>query len=385
MPKPTGKRVFGLDLMRATAISLVVFSHISWLLPFKSGLLVDLMSVAGVIGVEIFFVLSGFLIGRIIYDFFVSEDFHSGDIKYFWIRRWFRTLPNYFLALMWNLIILLALGFSIPDGIWRYVFFIQNFTSGIPAFFYESWTLSIEEFAYLIGPLLIYLFYLLRKTGDRSRQFLYMVICIILLCTGLRLIYNTNQEIRDMQHWNLNLKAVVIYRLDAVYYGALAAYFSLIWPNFWKRSRFILFLSGVFLFLALNLIPVAKGILIESHPTFWNVWYLPLNSAAIMLTLPLLSQWQAGRNIITRLITQLSLISYAMYILHYSIIMQVMRHVIPNEQFIGLDLMVYIITYIALVLLCSFVLYKFYEKPMTELRDHPKIIEHFRLKRENNS
>ena len=379
-----GKRIFGLDLMRATAISLVVFSHISWLLPFKSGLLIDLMSIAGVIGVEIFFVLSGFLIGRIIYRFFISEDFHSGEIKYFWIRRWFRTLPNYFLALMWNLIILLALGFSIPEGIWRYVFFIQNFTSGIPPFFYESWTLSIEEFAYLIGPLLIYLFHLLRKSGDRSRQFLYMVICIILLCTVLRLIYNANQEIRDMQHWNLNLKAVVIYRLDAVYYGALAAYFSLIWPNFWKRSRFILFLFGVFLFLALNLLPVAKGILIESHPAFWNVWYLPLNSVAIMLTLPQLSQWQARRNFITRLITQLSLISYAMYILHYSIIMQVLRHVIPNEQFIGLDLMVYVITYIAIVLLCSFVLYKFYEKPMTNLRDHPKIINRFLPKREKD-
>ncbi|NNK88495.1 MAG: acyltransferase [Flavobacteriaceae bacterium] len=385
MPKPMGKRVFGLDLMRATAISLVVFSHISWLLPFKSGLLVDLMSIAGVIGVEIFFVLSGFLIGRIIYKFFVSEDFHSGDIKYFWIRRWFRTIPNYFLGLMWNLIVLLALGFSIPDGIWKYVLFIQNFSSGIPVFFYESWTLSIEEFAYLIGPIIIYLFYLFRRNGNRSRQFLYMVICIILMCTVLRLIYNANQEIRDMEYWNLNLKAVVIYRLDAVYYGALAAYLSLVWPGFWKRSRFVLFFLGVCLFIVLNLLPVAQGILIESYPAFWNVWYLPLNSVAIMLTLPLLSNWHASSNVMTRLITGLSLISYAIYVLHYSIIMQVMRHVIPNEQFIGIDLLIYIVVYLTAVLLSSYLLYKVYEKPMTDLRDHPKIIDRFRLKRENNS
>ena len=56
------KRIFGLDLMRAVAILLVVFSHITWIIPKTKGFIPDLMSIAGVIGVEIFFVLSGFVL-----------------------------------------------------------------------------------------------------------------------------------------------------------------------------------------------------------------------------------------------------------------------------------------------------------------------------------
>ena len=51
------KRIFGLDIMRAVAILLVVFSHTLWIVPGAQGFIPDLLSLAGVIGVEIFFVL----------------------------------------------------------------------------------------------------------------------------------------------------------------------------------------------------------------------------------------------------------------------------------------------------------------------------------------
>jgi peptidoglycan/LPS O-acetylase OafA/YrhL len=77
------KRIFGLDLMRAVAILLVVFSHVSCIMPKAQGFIPDLMSIAGVIGVELFFVLSGFLIGRIIYRLYVSEEFNFKSVSYF--------------------------------------------------------------------------------------------------------------------------------------------------------------------------------------------------------------------------------------------------------------------------------------------------------------
>ncbi len=377
MQTSLGKRVFGLDLMRAAAISLVVFSHIGWLLPNKSGMLFDFMSISGVLGVEIFFVLSGYLIGRIIYKFFVREDFNFSNISYFWFRRWFRTLPNYFLVLMFNLMVILAMGFSIPEGIWKYVFFIQNFSSEMPPFFYESWSLSIEEFAYIVGPLFIFVLFIWKPRANRSLQFLLTVVFIIVLSTLARILYNMNQEDGTMQQWNMGLRAVVIYRLDAVYYGALAAYISVKWPKWWMKVRFIACLFGFLIFTALNTLPVIKQIFIESNPAFWNVWYLPLNSFAIMLGLPVLGSWYAKPNVPVRLITKLSMISYGVYLLHYSVIMQVMRHQIPNEQLLGFDLCVYILVYLAIVLICAYVLYRFYEKPFTDLRDDPKIIKWF--------
>ena len=126
------KRVFGLDLMRAVAIVLVVFSHISWIVPKAKGLIPDLMNIAGFIGVEIFFVLSGFLIGRLIYKLYISEDFRFYSVFYFWVRRWFRTLPNYYLVLIINGLIAIYLGTQLPVNIWQYGFFIQNFASDMP-------------------------------------------------------------------------------------------------------------------------------------------------------------------------------------------------------------------------------------------------------------
>lgn len=373
MQKTERQRVFGLDLMRATAITLVVFSHVSWLLPEKTGLLFDLLSVFGVIGVEIFFVLSGFLIGRIIYQFFLKEDFKFGDITYFWIRRWFRTLPNYFLALQFNMIVILAIGSSLPDGIWKYFFFIQNFSSGITPFYYESWTLSVEEIGYLLGPLLIFLLFIIRPKSNRSKQYLFMVLFIIILCTLLRYIYNLNDDIREMRNWNLNLKSVVIYRLDAIYYGALAAYLYFKFPKFWNRFSLGLFFLGISVFGLVNILPLQYNILIETNPGFWNIWYLPICSLSIALCLPLMTQWKINKTIPGLLITKLSLISYAVYILHYSIILQVLRHQIPNEDFVGFDLIIFILLYLATVLFCSYLLFKFFESPFTELRDHPRI------------
>ncbi len=109
------KRIFGLDIIRAVAIMLVVFSHALWIVPGVKGLIPDMLRLAGVMGVEIFFVLSGFLIGRIVYKLFVSDDFNFNKVKYFWIRRWFRTLPNYYFILIVNILLALYLGNELPE------------------------------------------------------------------------------------------------------------------------------------------------------------------------------------------------------------------------------------------------------------------------------
>ena len=57
-------------------------------------------------GVELFFVLSGFLIGGILIKTFQKDNsFGIKTISNFWIRRWFRTLPNYDLILILNIIV----------------------------------------------------------------------------------------------------------------------------------------------------------------------------------------------------------------------------------------------------------------------------------------
>ena len=368
-----GKRVFGLDLMRAVAIMLVVFSHIYWIIPNSQGVIIDLMGIAGVLGVEVFFVLSGFLIGRIVYRLYVSEDFNFKSLSFFWVRRWFRTLPNYYLALLLNIVVILFIGSRLPEGLWKYFVFVQNFASEMPSFFMESWSLSIEEFAYIIGPLLLYATLFIKTNLSKSKQFFLVTLFVILVFILTKWIYALNDDMRSMTKWNSGLKAVLIYRIDAIYYGVLAAYISLIMPQLWKRVRRITFVFGCLLLLGLNIGIPMKFIFIESYPIFWNLFYLPLNSIAIMLMLPFCSQWKNAPQLISVPITFISLISYAIYVLHYSIILQLLKYKLPTENLPRFDIVVYIVVYICLTVLCSYVLYRCFEKPITDLRDSKRV------------
>jgi len=371
------QRIFGLDLMRAVAILLVVFSHITWIVPNAKGLIPNLMSIAGVYGVEIFFVLSGFLIGRIVYRIYSSEDFGFSKVFYFWIRRWFRTLPNYYLALAVNIGVAIYLGTHLPKSPWQYGFFIQNFAWQMPNFFGESWSLSIEEFAYIIGPLLLYLTLFIKSKTSKSKIFLVVTLLTICFFTITKLIYAQLDDVKTMMYWNQNVKAIVIYRIDAIYYGVLAAYISIVRPKFWNQIKYVSFVTGVILFMSINVLVPLKGIFIETHRQFWDVWYLPINSIAIAMTLPILSHMDSASQLISKPITFISLISYSMYLFHYSIILQLLKYYIPTEGLPSFDVLIYIITYLSLTILVAYIIYKLFEKPLMNLRDKPLIKNRF--------
>ena len=86
-PAAHAGRVFGLDFVRFVAVSLVLAAHAGdvfdpvWQAP-------RLLETFGVCGVELFFVLSGFLIGGIIIDTLERDGRWVGN---FWLRRWMRT------------------------------------------------------------------------------------------------------------------------------------------------------------------------------------------------------------------------------------------------------------------------------------------------------
>jgi len=161
-------RIFGLDLMRATAILMVVAGHCLWIYPQDDSLFHQLLQLFGFFGVEIFFVLSGFLIGKILYQLYLKEDFSLATVFYFLKRRWYRTLPNYYLVLLINIIIAGFIGYEMPQ-LWRYFFFLQNFKVSMLPFFTESWSLAVEEFAYVVLPFFIFMVGLVINPKNKSR------------------------------------------------------------------------------------------------------------------------------------------------------------------------------------------------------------------------
>lgn len=387
-------RIFGLDLLRAIAILGVLGSHILWIFPDASGLLAYILRFGGVMGVEIFFVLSGFLIGRILYRLFTKDQFKAQHFSYFLVRRWFRTLPNYYVILILNILLVMAIGRELPDTLPLYFGFLQNFKEGMDIFFTESWSLPIEEFAYILGPLLLILGALLFKkrkgkeinveqhtvnAQPASRLFLGVTVFVILVFLVNKIFYVTQLTDTSADYWNINLKAVLWYRIDAIYYGVLAAYLSIVYKENWIRHARIIAIVGLLLFLFLQGIMSVYQLTSDKSPWLWNVFFLPIMSVIYASFLPVLSQWKERPKFLGRTLTVISLISYAIYLLHYGIILQAMRWLWPIEMMTSTVRVVYTCIYLILVFGLSYGWYRLFEKPMMDLRDKPSIKRYFSI------
>ena len=363
------QRIFGLDLMRATAILFVVGSHALWVFPELEGSFVTLLRWSGVMGVEIFFVLSGFLIGRILFRIFTNDHFKTKHLTYFLIRRWFRTLPNYYLVLTINILLVLFIGRDLPESLPSYFGFIQNFNFGMDIFFTESWSLPIEEFAYVLGPLLFYLVLLPKWKVSKKKLFLWTTLGIVLFFILTKIWYNLQTSPNTLEFWNINLKAVVIYRIDAIYYGVLAAYLALVYPEFWKRNTLLLLFLGMILFIFIHGFISVLGWNTHEQPFFFNVLYLPLCSLSIAMSLPFFSRLKRVPKSILKPITFISLVSYSMYLLHYSIVLQMMRYFSASEEYSAFQKASFSLGYLVITMGLSYLLYRLYEKPMMDIRD----------------
>jgi peptidoglycan/LPS O-acetylase OafA/YrhL len=355
--------------MRAAAILFVVGSHALWVFPEADGPMSTLLRLSGVMGVEIFFVLSGFLIGRILFRIFTNEYFKTKHLTYFLIRRWFRTLPNYYLVLLINIVVVLFIGRELPDSLPLYFGFLQNFNFGMDIFFTESWSLPIEEFAYVIGPLLFYLVLLPSWKISKKKLFLWITLGIVLFFTMTKIWYNHQTGSNSLEYWNINLKAVVIYRIDAIYYGVLAAYISMVYTGFWKKYTGLLFVSGVLLFMTIHMVLGSQEVNTYDQPFFFNVLYLPLVSISISMSLPFFSRLKRVPSGFRNAITFISLISYSMYLLHYSIVLQLMSYFFASEEFTTLQKWAFSGSYLLVTVLLSYLLYRLFEKPFMDIRD----------------
>ncbi|MBY0229087.1 MAG: acyltransferase, partial [Gemmataceae bacterium] len=129
-PKP-GSRIPALDALRAVAILWVVLLHLALAgyLPAIASPFLQKLVMAGDIGVDLFFVLSGYLIASIM----LGEFADTGGLRLgrFWHRRWMRTLPAYYATLALVALGDLAHRHPVPwSHAWSYLFFLQTSVLG---------------------------------------------------------------------------------------------------------------------------------------------------------------------------------------------------------------------------------------------------------------
>ena len=360
------KRFFGLDFLRALSISLLLFSHSSWIYNSTS-LFGKLQDASGFLGVELFIVLSGFLIGGILYKQFLHENYSLKDAYLFVSRRLMRVLPSYYLVVFILTIVYLIFGFSISD-VWKYLLLIQNFASPIPAFFPESWSLPVKEMGYIFVVLLLLVSSKLLPRFSKQFLFLTVIIGLVIITFLSKLFYDLHSDNLDLKQWSFSVRSVVIYRIDSVLIGVLFGYFNYYYKEFMLAKRKWFLSIGVLLIILLVLCITVFKLRLTNASWFWNICCLPLLSVSICMFIPFLLNWKTPSQTIGNVITFICNISYSIYLLHYSLVLFLLKYFIDTKNFSLWQLNFFTILYVSITVGLSYLLYTYFEKPINQFR-----------------
>jgi peptidoglycan/LPS O-acetylase OafA/YrhL len=371
MAPVTARRVVGLDFLRCCAIGCVLLAHgLTFLYPHVGGVLLwpgfglslyDLGHL-GSFGVELFFVLSGFLIGGILLG--VGPRLAEGaELLRFYCRRWFRTLPNYYLFLLINIAFLLWIfPQPIPWGqAARYLVFLQTFTGRHTFFFLESWSLCIEEWFYLIFPLLVFL--VLRMRRNVTFAFLLVIVALYLASSIGRFFYAANPA----NTWADDIRETVLIRFDALMTGVLAAWVASRHPGAFARAPRLCALAGAALLLFCYC--TCYWYNADNETLFAKTVRFNLISLGFALFMPLGAGAQATRSAwFNASAESFARWSYSMYLVHLPIHRLLRERWFPKNQTSALQGCLAFGAFLAGTIVLSALIYRFFERPATRMR-----------------
>ena len=292
-----------LDGLRGVAILLVVFLHNFGFMNYFF---------FGWLGVDLFFVLSGFLITQILLET-VSKPYF---LKNFYIRRLLRIFPLYYLLLIICLLILphflnhLNFNYYTSNQFWFWTYF-QNWlyifkTPYGDKILLHTWSLAVEEQFYLVWPLTILLF--------KKPKILLAVVLIVLISVGVVRYAIWSFKIEDLAYSSL----YTFTRIDGICIGCILALLMKIDPGFLRKYTTLI----VLLMAAINF-----GFYFLNHENAFTLPYLAFvgyTTFAVLFGI-LVYEAAAGESKIiqllfnNRILKFFGKISYGLYVYHWPV------------------------------------------------------------------
>jgi peptidoglycan/LPS O-acetylase OafA/YrhL len=339
-----------LDGLRGLAILLVLFFHYEYIVGF------------GWVGVQLFFVLSGYLITSLL----LKEKEHPFGfyLKRFYWRRTLRIFPIYYLYLLFVAAIFLLKG--LPEDFPQLLPFLATYTFNFyplvgtysyhDVFFTHFWSLSVEEQFYLMWPAVIYF--------CTRNQLKYVLIAII--CTAPIVRYLL-AEVMLSNGYDVSYTGQTVYRFtfgqwDGFAYGALIPVFSL-QTSKWKMGPVLLMTS-----IGLAALGIwTNGYKIAALDLFQHVWTFTLWDFFFFILLLVVVKHNAVTEKLfgNSVMVFVGKISYGLYVYHWFIMMSFnsfIRPRLPNE-FVGL------ILYLAGSFGAAVLSYYIFERGLLSLKD----------------
>lgn len=312
-PTPSKPRLAALDLLRLLAIVLVLGRHMppipeSW--PALSQSLFGTWRRGGWVGVDLFFVLSGFLVSGLLLTEYKSRG-HLG-VGRFYMRRGWKIYPPFFLLIAVTVLMRVKEGWPIPSrSLAAELFFFQSY---VPGLWNHTWSLAVEEHFYLLLPLTLAVM-LRRNQGSPTplRSILPLAVGIAVFALAGRV---ANWYLRT-SYSNLTHLFASHLRLDSLFFGVAISYVFHFHASRFERAftqwRRHLILGGALLLIPAFVFPL------ETTPFIYTIGFTIFYvGSGMMLVGILLSEIPKGH--LLAALAALGSYSYSIYLWHMFIV-----------------------------------------------------------------
>lgn len=302
------KRSKTLDILRAVAIIIVLGRHIEVCPPELSPWLFKLTSLwekGGWCGVDLFFVLSGFLISGLLFK--EHQKYDTIQFKRFFIRRWLKIYPTFIALIIATVIYDLVAEHHVPLGsLASELLFIQNYRVGL---WNHTWSLAVEEHFYLLLPALFILS--LRSKSVAAQSFRWLpgaFAAVAVVCLALRLVTATRGPFDAMK----NLFPTHL-RIDSLLAGVLVSYCL-----YYYRDKFLALSQRFFpIALLLGILPFTLPFIFKLEDTpFLYTFGLSLLWLGASLVLFAVADKEPKDNLFSTTLAFIGSRSYSIYIWH---------------------------------------------------------------------
>ncbi len=340
-----------LDLLRFLGVILVMFRHLDiygdnvFLPVFRT------IAIGGWIGVDLFFVLSGFLVSGLIFNEFKSQS--SFDPKRFLIRRGLKIYPAYYLFLAISFTSRLILtpthtDYNSVEGLLNESIFVSNY------FRYNNpwlWSICVEEHFYLLLAVLLFLLIKLKKLSLPALTIAYIIFLVGGLYFRLQNYYHYTDYNFDRDYSRSH------FRFDSLFFGVLLSYLWNFKPSYIKKI-----VLGNKIGVYISIIILSINFLFPISDNRWtSVINLSLNPICFGYLLVYFLEYKKENKLSSfNFLAILGKYSYCIYLFH-GFINDIVKHFFSGYM--------YYLLYFSLTFIIGIVMSKVVEYPILKYRD----------------